>query len=100
MRQPLIGFMSLAGVLVFVAWVTVWHDAEPSGTMIEARVIGLSITPSGSQGDIPVLTVQLADGTTQKVLGSRGETAACRLDSRISLIRRGGFLRIGVRGCH
>ena len=100
MRQPVIGFLLLVGILVFVAWMTVWHTAQPSGTMLEGRVIGIGNRAAGNTGDEPVLTVQLEDGTTHKVLASRGETAVCKLDSPISLIRRGGGLRIGLRGCH
>ena len=100
MQQPVIGFLLLAGVLALAAWVAAWHTAQRSGTMTEGRVIGVAIAPGGYDGDKPVLTVQLKDGTTHKVFGSRTETMGCKLDSPISLVRRGASLRVGMRGCH
>ena len=99
MQQPVIGFLLLVGVLVFYAWISVLHKAQPDGLMIEGRVIGVGIDPGGFDGDRPVLKVQLEDGTTHSIYAPRTETVGCKIDSRISLVRDGARLRVGMRGC-
>jgi hypothetical protein len=99
MLLPIIGSLFLVAVSVFVGWKTVWETAGPNGTMIEGRVIGIGSRPTSITGDEPVLEVQLQDGSTRTVLGSRAEATGCNLSSSISLVRRGESLRIGMRGC-
>jgi hypothetical protein len=96
---PIVGFLLIVGVLIFAASMTVLNTAEPEGMMIEARVVGVGSRPTSMTGDEPVLKVRLQDGTTHTVLGSRAEATKCNLGSRISLVRRGAGLRIGMRGC-
>jgi hypothetical protein len=85
-------------VLAFAAWRTVWHDAEPTGEFVQARVIALGSRPSPYTGDEPVLTVQHVDGSTEKVFLSKAEAAGCISGSAINLVRDGSRLRVAASG--
>ena len=72
--------------------------SQPDGELIKADVVRFGSRPTET-GDIPVLTVRLADGSIRQVLAGPNAVNGCKRGDRISLIQRGTSLRVGIRGC-
>lgn len=72
-----------------------------SGQLVEATVGRIGSYPAGGGygGDLPILNVELSDGSIRQVQTSWSAVANCLPGRYVSLLQRGRSLRLGLRGC-
>lgn len=84
----------LAALAYGLSWVM-----NPEGKLVEGRVERFG-TRATDIGDLPVVTVQLPDGSVRQVETSRALIKGCSRGDRIALVQRGTALRVGIRACN
>ena len=86
--------IALIGAAIFVAGRT--HVS--GGETVEARVLRFGSYAS-EVGEMPLVIVQLDNGSTAEVRASRNVIAGCERGSTISLVQKGSALVVGPKGC-
>src|SRR3954453_14868975 len=88
--------MAILSIAIF-SWVRsdVSNGREVMGAVVS---IGTYPDPLGT-GDLPILTIRLANGSIREVRASWRAANGCAPGSRVSLLQIGAALQVGLRGC-
>jgi hypothetical protein len=97
-RRNGLGMIALLVLIGGIAGLA-YYNWSMTGRMVEGRIVALGSVPIRMTGDQPIITVELADGTMKQTAPTKWALAGCEVGSRISLVQRGGDVRVGVRGC-
>jgi hypothetical protein len=90
--------LSLLAIVVaalFSEYSYVFRSAQP----FDAVVTKVGMRPAGYEGDAPILTVRLKNGSIRQVMAPWSAVKWCEPGSTVSLIENGRGYRVGLRGC-
>jgi hypothetical protein len=87
--------IALIGAAIFVAG----RNRAIGGETVEARVLRFG-SYATEVGEMPLVVVQLDNGSTAEVRAGRNAIAGCERGSTISLVQKGRALGVGPKGCH
>ena len=95
-----VGLVLLLALAFTIACLT-FSTAVTSGTDVKAEVLNFGMVPAArvAGGDLPILTVRLADGSIRVVRATWADVDNCMPGRWISLVRKGSALQVGVPGC-
>ena len=95
--QLMFGLILLLALIVGTVFLSRQTQVS-EGPEVDARVVRFG-SYSTDVGDRPLVVVQLADGSIHQLMAARSILRECRVGSRISLVRTGAGLQVGIRGC-
>jgi hypothetical protein len=87
-------FTAVIGVSLYFASL---RSTEP-WTVITGEVVAVGMR-SDFDGNHPMLTVQLPDGSQTRVTVSKTQLAQCAPGEQIALMKQGVAYRVGLEGC-
>jgi poly(3-hydroxybutyrate) depolymerase len=95
------GALILVAALIFAVSYLRVGTVVTDGQAVKAEVLGLGTYPAArvAGGDLPILTVQLPDGSVRDVQATWADVNRCRTGSSISLLQRRSALRVARPGC-
>jgi hypothetical protein len=90
----------LAGLLVAFSYFK-FGTVVTDGRSVNAEVLRLETHPASrvAGGDLPIVTVQLPDGSVREVQATWADVTGCQPGRWISLLQRGTALQVGQPGC-
>ena len=100
-RMTQVIWLCLLTALVCALWYFWFRTDVSDGRIVEAEVLRFETysAPSGMGGDLPILTVQLPDGSTRQVRSSWAAVGNCAPGRWVWLQQRGTALQVGLQGC-
>ena len=90
--------MLLLAILVVGAILVAGRTHSGNGEIVEARILRFERYAT-DLGEMPLVVVQLADGSVRQVPARRNAIGGCKRGSAISLLRNGSALSVGPKGC-
>jgi hypothetical protein len=90
---------ALIALLCFATFAWIRGDVS-NGREVTAVVVRLGTYPDPLEtGDLPILTVQLPDGSIRQVLASWPAVSRCAPGRSVALLQRATALKVALRGC-
>src|SRR4051812_27726800 len=95
------GALLLLAALIFAVSYLDFGTALTDGHVVKAEVLRLGTRPAArvAGGDLPILTVQLPDGSVRDVQATWADVNVCKPGRLISLLQQGDALQVGQPGC-
>jgi hypothetical protein len=95
------GALVLVAALIFAVSYSDFGTGITNGMVVQAKVLrlGTHAVAAVAGGDLPILTVQLPDGSIRDVQATWADVDGCKTGRSISLLKQGNALQVGQPGC-